>query len=441
MSHNVFNSLRAWSRRPGLQDAGLALGLLAATVLTTGPQGMLPPSVPWSPTPASSYELWWLATGVAVVALALRRRWPFPLLVVCTATAAAHMAIGALGTPVDLATPILLGTFATRHTRRVSVTLLAVLVIGATVWSAALSGTDEPARRLDEIIQGQATVAGRAPAAPAQLDVQVLHYSELPGMLPATWGGLPVLGSVLIAAWAFGSRAKARRAYLDGITARARDLERQRDQRAALAVAAERDRISRELHDVVAHGLSVMVVQAQGGAAAIDNRPEDTKAALNAIVETGRNALADMRRALAAVGSVDATREPAPGLAHLEALAERLRAAGTPVELSIEGRAMPLPATVDLSAYRIAQEALTNTVKHAGTGASAVLTLTYGDEDVRVVVSDDGVAAAGGDGSGNGLRGMRERVELLGGTFAAGPAPGGGFTVEARLPIERRTRC
>ncbi|GIG69022.1 sensor histidine kinase [Phytomonospora endophytica] len=440
MSHNVFRAFRAWSRRLWVQDAGLALGLLAATVMTTGPEGMMPPGPPWSTEPMPNYGLWWLATAVAVPALALRRRWPLPLLAVCALTAVTHMSIGALGTPVDLATPILLGTVAVRHSRRLSVGVLVAFVIGATLWSIGLTDTGAAPNGLEEAIQGQTTVSGKRPPAPPTAEIKMLHYSEPEGLLPATWGGLPVLGSVLIAAWAFGSRAKARRAWLDELTARARDLERQRDQRAALAVAAERDRISRELHDVVAHGLSVMVVQAQGGAAAMDNRPADTRAALAAIVETGRGALADMRRALAAVGSVDATREPAPGLADLAGLAERLRGAGTPVELRIEGRTAPLPSTVDLSAYRIAQEALTNTVKHAGPGASAVVTLVHADGEIRVSVTDDGTAAPVADGSGNGLRGMRERAELLGGTLTAGPAPGGGFTVEARLPIERRPR-
>jgi len=441
MSHKILTALRAWSHRPGIQDAGLALGLLAATLATTGFEGMMPPEAPWSTSSGPSAGVWWLASAVAVVALALRRRFPLPLLVVCSVTAAIHMAVGALGTPIDLAAPIMLGTVAAKNSRRVSVGLLAGLMIAATVWSVSLTGgAEKPPGGLQEIIRGQTTVAGKAPKAPPAIEIQQFRYDEPPGPLPSTWGGLPVLGSVLVAAWAFGSRTKTRRAYLDELTARARDLERQRDQSAALAAAAERDRISRELHDVVAHGLSVMVVQAQGGAAAIDRRPEDTKAALNAIVETGRNALADMRRALAAVGSVEATREPSPGLAQLEKLAERLRAAGTPVELWIDGRVVPLPATVDLSAYRIAQEALTNTVKHAGPGASAVLTLTYGEQDVRVEITDNGTAAPARDGTGNGLRGMRERAELLGGTFTAGPAPGGGFTVEARLPIERRRR-
>ncbi|NUU23655.1 MAG: histidine kinase, partial [Streptomycetaceae bacterium] len=250
--------------------------------MATGPEGMMPPSPPWSTEPAPEFGLWWLATAVAVPALALRRRWPLPLLGVCALTAVAHMSIGALGTPIDLATPILLGTVAVRHSRRLSVGVLVVFVIGATLWSAGLTDVVAPGG-LEQAIAGQTTVVGKRPPeppVPPAADVTMVHYSEPEGLLPATWGGLPVLGSVLIAAWAFGSRAKARRAWLDELTARARDLERERDQRAALAVAAERDRISRELHDVVAHGLSVMVVQAQGGAAAMDNRPADTRAAL-----------------------------------------------------------------------------------------------------------------------------------------------------------------
>ena len=270
------------------------------------------------------------------------------------------------------------------------------------------------------------------------------------------WGGLPLLGSVLVAAWAVGSGSRTRRAYLDELHARARDLERDRDQRAALAVAAERGRISRELHDVVAHGPSVMVIQAQGGAAALAHRPAATQAALAAIVATGRDSLADMRRVLAAVGEPDARWHPAPGLAALPALLAQVRRTGTPVRLRIDGTPVALPSPVDLSAYRIVQEALTNTMKHARSGATAEVVLGYRYTEISIEVVDDGQpptvagtddpAAAGppsngpsGDGQrGNGLRGMHERVRLLGGRLAAGPEPGGGFAVGAAIPVGSR---
>ncbi|MEV0651116.1 sensor histidine kinase [Phytomonospora sp. NPDC050363] len=430
-------ALRALMARPSVQDAGAAAALFTATFLMTGPGGMIPREQPWEPALRAHLDLWWAGTALALLAVALRRRWPLSMLALCGVAVGLHMELGAIGTPVDLAVPILVATVAARHRRKVSVLVLIAFIMAATLWSARLTDGREGGG-ISEIIQNQTTIGPAVPRPPVMSDVRIVHHEDMYG-LPAAWGGLPVLGSVLIAAWAFGSRTQARRAYLVELTARARDLERERDQRAALAVAAERGRIGRELHDVVAHGLSVMVVQAQGGQAAIDNRPADTKAALAAIVETGRRALADMRRALAAVGSVDAIREPSPGLAQLEQLAARVGAAGQPVEVHVEGRPVPLPTAVDLAAYRIAQEALTNTVKHAGPGARAVLTVVYGDAEVRVEVTDNGRAAPVPDGSGSGLRGMRERAELLGGAFRAGPAPGGGFTVTAALPIDRRT--
>jgi signal transduction histidine kinase len=249
------------------------------------------------------------------------------------------------------------------------------------------------------------------------------------------WNDLPGLTLMLIAAWAIGSGTRSRRAYLVTLRARAVDLEREQGQRAVLAVAAERGRISRELHDVVAHGLSVMVIQAQGGAAALDNRPADTRAALEAIVKTGRDSLADMRRVLGTVGEVDDAWHPQPGLPRLPALLSQVREAGTPVRLRIEGAPLQLPSAVDLTAYRIVQEALTNTMNHASAGASAQVVVTYAESAVHIEVSDDGIGAGHDDGCGNGLRGMRERVKLLGGRLDAGPGPQGGFFVRVTLPI------
>jgi signal transduction histidine kinase len=181
-----------------------------------------------------------------------------------------------------------------------------------------------------------------------------------------------------------------------------------------------------------------MVIQAQGGAAALDNRPDDTRAALDAIVRTGRDSLADMRRVLFTVGEVDDAWHPQPGLAGLPALLSQVREAGTPVRLRIDGAPAPLPSTVDLSAFRIVQEALTNTMNHASAGASAEVVVTYAGSVVSIDVSDDGTGVGHDDGRGNGLRGMRERVKLLGGRFDAGPGPRGGFIVRVALPIEER---
>lgn len=245
-----------------------------------------------------------------------------------------------------------------------------------------------------------------------------------------------MLAMSLVLAWSAGFSAHVHKAYLVGLEQRAADLERERDTQAALAVAAERARISRELHDDVAHGLSIMVLQAQGAAAELDHRPERTREALTAIVDTGRRALADTRRLLGAIGqdSTGVHWSPLPGVRGLPRLVEQVRNAGRSVELRIDGEPCPLPSTVDLAGYRIVQEALTNTIKHAGTGATATVVLSYRPSALEVAVTDDGCGAPIGD-DGNGLRGMRERVAVLGGMFDAGPSPDGGFVVRASLPL------
>ena len=255
-------------------------------------------------------------------------------------------------------------------------------------------------------------------------------------MGPTDWGGIPVLGSLLVVAWAIGWGVQSRRAYLGELRARARDLERERDQQAALAVAAERARITRELHDVVAHGLAVIVMQAQGGAAAFAKRPADTLAALDTIVATGRASLADIRHVLSASGQLDDPARPVPGLAQLPRLIDQVRQAGTPVQLHINGSPRPLPTGVDVSSYRIVQEALTNTMKHAGPGARAQVVVSYGSDELRIEASDNGAGESASGGTGNGLRGMRERAALLGGEVAAGPGPDGGYVVRARIPLD-----
>jgi signal transduction histidine kinase len=201
-------------------------------------------------------------------------------------------------------------------------------------------------------------------------------------------------------------------------------------------VAEERARLARELHDVVAHAVSMVVVQAEAGAAA-GGPPDRVEEAFDAIADTGRTALAELRRLLGVLRSPGEAgpREPQPGVAQLEPLVESVRRAGLPVEVRVEGADRPLPPGVDLSAYRIVQEALTNSVKHAGPARASVL-LRYGERDLELEVVDDGRGPRTGSAAGHGLAGMRERTALLGGELDAGPAPGGGFTVRARLPLE-----
>jgi signal transduction histidine kinase len=204
------------------------------------------------------------------------------------------------------------------------------------------------------------------------------------------------------------------------------------------AAGDEQARIARELHDVIAHSVSVIVVQASAAEDVFDSRPDQARAALRSIEQAGRDALRELRTLLAgeAPGDPDPT-HPQPGLARLDELAEPLRLAGLDVVVRREGDEPKLPAGVDLSAYRIVQEALTNTLRHAR-ATRAEVTVRYGKQAVELEVRDDGRGSPGAElnGAGQGLVGMRERAALLGGTLEAGPLPGGGYRVHAHLPLE-----
>ena len=239
---------------------------------------------------------------------------------------------------------------------------------------------------------------------------------------------------LFVAAWVIGDNLGTRRAYTRALEERAERLEREREAEAARARAEEQARIARELHDVIAHNVSVMVVQAAAANDVFDSRPERAREALHAIETSGRSALSELRRLLGVVRADGAEYAPRPGLDRLDDLVAQVRAAGLAVAVSVEGAQRTLPAGVDLSAYRIVQEALTNTLKHAQ-ATRADVALRYRDDALDVEVRDDGEATGNGDGAGHGLIGMRERVTAYGGTLDAGPAPAGGFTVSARFPL------
>lgn len=223
---------------------------------------------------------------------------------------------------------------------------------------------------------------------------------------------------LLGAAWVFGENMNAR--------------ERERERRVTEAAAAERARVAREIHDVVTHNVSVMVVQAAAGREVFDARPDQASAALSAIEDTGRSALTELRRLLDVDGG-DAETVPQPSLSRLDELVARVRATGLQVALDVEGTPRPVPEGVGLSVYRIVQESLTNTLKHARATHAAVVVRYRGDA-VEVEVTDDGVGAQA-PGDGRGLVGMRERVALYGGELDAGSVPAGGFRVRALLPV------
>jgi signal transduction histidine kinase len=252
----------------------------------------------------------------------------------------------------------------------------------------------------------------------------------------ATWselGDAPFHVAALVAGWLLGDSIGTRRAYVREIEEKAERLERERESEARRAAAEEQARIGRELHDVVAHALSVIVVQAGAADDVFDADPQQARGAIRAVDAAARTALADLRRVLGVLHD-GAEYAPQPGLAGLDSLVEQVRRTGLGVSLAIEGRARPLPAAVDLSAYRIVQEALTNTLKHANAEHVSVR-IRYG-EVLALEIRDDGRGPVNGSHSGNGVIGMRERAAMLGGTVDTGPAGGGGgYLVSARIPI------
>jgi signal transduction histidine kinase len=339
--------------------------------------------------------------------LLFRRRYPIAILAITFGATLAHAGLAPEGASVQegFGSLVALYTVAERRDRRTSVALALVVALG---FASLIIDRGGMPRGLQGLIQTELVV------------------------------GL---------AWALGDLSRTRRLFAAVLEDRTRLLEAEREDRARRAIVEERERIARELHDVVTHHVSVIVIQAGAGLRALDRRPEQARTALQAVDRTGREALADMRRMLGILGSPhgddggirDAVdRSPQPGLDRLGELVEQVRAAGSPVELSIEGERRPLDAGVELSAYRIVQEALTNVLKHAH-GARARVDLRYGARALDITVTDEGGTGRRDLGEpaheGRGLIGMTERATLYGGTLEAGPTPTG-FRVAARLPTD-----
>jgi signal transduction histidine kinase len=332
------------------------------------------------------------------VPLAARRRFPGAVLALCVASG---LAFAALGLPPDI------------------------------LWMAILVAVYSVAAYGDRWVSLTGLVVAAGGSAAIQLT---------PGRFenPTPVGNTLVLG----AAWLLGHFVGVRRIYVGQLEERTAELEQAREELAHRAVVEERLRLARELHDVVAHAMSVIAVQSGVGAHVADTHPEEAAKALVAIEATSRAALEELRRLLGVLRQEDEPQgdlAPVPGLADLEGLLAEVAKAGLAVKLQVNGTRPPLPAGVDLSAYRIVQEALTNVVKHAGP-ARAQVVVGYGDQDVTVEVIDDGRGAVtsvsdGRVGTGHGLIGMRERVQAFGGDLEAGPRPNGGFRVAARLPL------
>jgi signal transduction histidine kinase len=376
---------RLRSRRAFVFDLALAL---AATAVELG-QVLGAAGTPAGPT-----------LGLAVVAggaLVLRRRVP---LVALATTLAATVAIVGFGSdPSGIPVLIALYTAAAVCELRVSLVALALTAVTAATLSALT--VDAPGRQAS-----------------------------------ATSGAIIAVG-LTIGIWALGAYAQTRRRYLRELRERAVSAEREREQLARIAVHKERASIARELHDIVAHSVSVMLVGVRGARDVLRTSPEAADDTLRRVERSGEQSLAELRRILALLREPEQTVQsrPQPSLAQLSELVASYRDAGLPARLEVVGEPMPLPSGIELSVYRVVQEALTNTLKHSDPTAVTV-TLAFRDSRLELEVVDDGTPRTpGAEATGQGLVGMRERVALLGGQLETGERAGGGFRVAAELPI------
>jgi signal transduction histidine kinase len=361
-----------------------------------------------------------IGLGMAIALLG-RRRWPLSVLTVISLLGLVQvLALSARHDPQPYDIAVLIAMYS-------------VVKYGRALWHGFLAAVPVTAGVVIEV----ARHAGEAVAARAD---PVRYWTETLGFL----------GAFCAAVWLAGFIVRTRRLYVAGLEARALTAERERDHLALIAVANERAAIARELHDVVAHSLAVMIVQADGATYALDGEPAQAKVAMKQVASTGRDALADMRRLVGVLrGTASDPADPADpagvaaedrrrvGLDQLDALVERACSAGLAVDVTAEGERPAMPSAVELTAYRIIQEALTNVFRHAGTSARVSLCLGYGPKAVSVEVTDDGAGRLAEEPSrsgGHGLIGMRERVAVHGGQFEAGPRLGGGWRVAVQLP-------
>ncbi len=348
-------------------------------------------------------ELPWTAGFGAVLCglLVFRRRWPIPVLVCTGLSSAVYLAFGASPRPLLLTALVALFTVATLSERRTAWTAGAIT-------AAVLAGTS-------------------------------LLSASWPWLLPDVLGMLAWSGM----ATAAGDAVRSRRAYVAEIEERARRAEQSRDDEARRRVVEERLRIARELHDVLAHHIALINVQAGVAAHMLDSEPQQSRTALAHIRTASRSALEGLRTTVGLLrqdGESAAPTAPTAGLAQLDDLIDAFRSAGLVVETTVEGAAATLPDAVDLAAYRVIQESLTNVRKHAGP-ATATVRLGYLGTELRLSIVDDGCGTSEASaGAGHGIIGMRERVTALGGRLAAGPRSAGGFQVQACLPLSNGGR-
>ncbi|MQY05949.1 hypothetical protein ACRB68_40290 [Actinomadura sp. RB68] len=386
-----------WRARRVLVDAAFVVPFLLLVALSasseTNPRN--PTYVPWG---------WYVFFSVALlVPLVVRRRWPRSVFAAVALLCFAQWLLHIRMIPSDMAILVALYTVTAYCAFRWGLAALVVALAGVVMETTQQMGSWKHMR------------------------MPLLFFSTF-----------------IVGVWLLGLHMRTRRQYLRSLEERAERLERERDTEVQIARAGERARIARELHDVVAHNVSVIVVQADGASFAIDTDPARAKQALTTIGDTGRLALAEMRRLLGVLRAEDdsGAYAPQPGVEQLTELVEQIRAAGLPVTVRVAGVPLEVSQGRQLTIFRVVQEALTNTLKHAGPRASADVMLHYGDDAVDVVVMDDGRgAAAVVDGYGHGLIGMRERVAVYGGQVRAAPRAGGGFEVAARIPVREEARA
>jgi len=309
--------------------------------------------------------------------------------------------------------------------RRAPLAVLAVAIATAVVadFVAALDAATTPAIAVVVAVYSVGTHTERLRAW-----IGVAGVAALFGVLIGqqfSLGDVLFIAMIVGGAWLAGRAMRSRRAREHALERLTVDLEREREEKARAAVAEERVRIARELHDVVAHAISVIVLQARGGRRSLATDPGETREALDTIEAKGSEALAEMRRLLGMLRRDDEeiALAPQPSLKYLDALTAQVTEAGLSVDLAVEGEPIELPPGVDLSAYRIVQEALTNALKHAGP-ATARIVVRYRENDLELEIADTGLGAGASDGEGHGLVGMRERVSLYGGRIEAGPREG-----------------
>jgi signal transduction histidine kinase len=372
------------SRRPTLVDVGVTAFVELIATLPLVHRG--------------HHSIWaWLLSQGLVLPLLVRRRWPSGVFTAIATVALVQWLTGER-LVADVALLVALYTVVTREPRRRALIAAATLELGVILAAVRFAPTG------DGII-----------------------------------GSIVFLSGLVVAATLFGTAVQNRRTQLALLVDRADRLEREREQQDRLAATAERTRIAREMHDIVAHSLSVMVTLADGAALTNAQGADEATEAMRSVSATGRQALAEMRKLLGVLrddaASLDL--EPQPGLDRIESLLGRVRAAGLPVRLTVSGTRRPLPATVDTTAYRVVQESLTNTLKHAREPTTVHVRLDWTADALVVDVTDDGrvhTVPEPDSGPRLGLAGMRERVALFAGTLSAGPGNSGGWRVHAVLP-------